>query len=180
MFIDDQNPVEVESPGTPSHGFKPHPPPYTLEEIANQLNAPNKLIRKSHSRIVPNGWYQPNPSTSLAAPTGSHHKSPTSHDSTIPYSESRGELQRQFDISQRLQRKHQPGSPNPLEVGAYLGGLDRPHDQDGWVDGFRLEVEKPLQRVYAQRLQGGNRGSVILPEKPTRVRFAPVVQCFEF
>jgi len=182
MFIGVQDPAEVSSPLTPSHGFKPHPPPYTLEEIANQLNAPNKLTRKSPNRdhSVPNGWYQSNLSTPLTAPAGSHQTPPTSPESPIPYSESRGELQRQFDISQRLQRKHQPGSPNPLEVGAYLGGLDRPHDEDGWVDGFRLEVEKPLQRVYAQRLQGGNRGSVIRPEKPTRVRFSPVVECFEF
>lgn len=179
MFIDDQNPAEVESPGTPSHGFKPHPPPYTIEEIANQLKAPNKLTRKSHNRTVPNGWYQPNPGSALTAPIGSHQTSPT-YDSSIPYSESRGELQRQFDISQRLQRKHQPGSPNPLDVGAYLGGLERPRDEDGWVDGFRLEVEKPLQRVYGQRLQGGNWGSAIRQEKPTRVRFAPVVECFEF
>ena len=179
MFIDDQNPTEVESPGTPSHGFKPHPPPYTIEEIANQLNAPNKLIRKSHNRTVSNGWYHPNPGSPLTAPVGSHHTLPA-YESSIPYSESRGELRRQFDISQRLQRKHQPGSPNPLDVGAYLGGLERPRDEDGWVDGFRLEVKKPLQRVYAQRLQGGNRGSLIRQEKPTRVRFAPVVECFEF
>lgn len=94
-----------------------------------------------------------------------------------PYSESRGEFQRQVAISKRLQRKHQTGSPNPLEVGAYLGGLERIHDGDGWVDGFRLEVEKPLQRVYTQRLQ---RGGFMIPEKPKKVRFAPVVECFEF
>jgi len=181
MLIDDQDPTEVESPGTPSHGYKPHPPPYTIEEIANQLNAPNKLTRKSPNRTVPNGWYQPNPGSPMTAPIGSRQISSIPHEPPIPYSESRGELQRQFDISQRLQRKHQPGSPNPLDVGAYLGGLERPRDEDGWVDGFRLEVEKPLRRVYAQRLQGGNRGSLIRQEeKPARVRFAPVVECFEF
>lgn len=95
----------------------------------------------------------------------------------IPCSESPGELQRQFAISQRLQRKYQTGSPNPVEVGVYLGGLERIHDGDGWVDGFRLEVEKPLQRVYAQRLQ---RGSFMIPEKSKKVRFASVVECFEF
>lgn len=94
-----------------------------------------------------------------------------------PYSESRGELQRQVAISQRLQRKCQTGSPNPVEVGAYLGGLDRIHDGDGWVDGFRLEVAKPLQRVCTQRLQ---RGSLMVPEKSKKVRFASVVECFEF
>lgn len=96
------------------------------------------------------------------------------------YSESRGELQRQFAISQRLQRKSQTGSPSPVEVGAYLGGLERIHDGDGWVDGFRLEVEKPLQQVFAQRLQRGSRGSVAIPEKSTKVRFASVVECIEF
>lgn len=98
----------------------------------------------------------------------------------MSHSESHGELQRQFAITQRLQRKCQIGSPNPVEVAAYLGGLERIHDGDGWVDGFRLEVEKPLQRVYAQRLQRGSRGSIVAPEKPKRVRFAPVVECFEF
>jgi len=120
------------------------------------------------------------PRTSLVAPAGSRRTSFISPESQTPYSESRGELQRQFAISKRLQRKHQPGSPNPTEVGAYLGGLERLHAEDGWVDGFRLEVEKPLQRVSAQRLQRGSRWSVMLPEKPKKVRFAPVVECFEF
>lgn len=179
MFIDVQNPSEAKTLGY-SHTLKPRPPPYTLVEITNQLNAPRKLTRKPPNYTVPNGWYQSNSDTSLAAPAGSRQTSSTSLVSQIPYSESRGELQRQYAIGQRLLRKHQPGSPNPTEVGAYLGGLERLHDEDGWVDGFRLEVEKPLQRVYAQRLQGGNRGSVIRPEKPTKVRFAPVVECFEF
>lgn len=171
MFIDIhiQNPADVWSPGTPSHAVNPLSPPYTLEQISNHLNAPNKLTRKPPNHTVSIGWYQLNPSALS-----------TSHESHTPYSESRGELQRQFDISQRLQRKHHPGSPNPLEMGAYLGGLERLHDEDGWVDGFRLEVEKPLQRVSALRLQGGKRGSMIRPKKPARVRFAPVVECFEF
>jgi len=114
------------------------------------------------------------------APAGSRQSAAHTQDSYTPYSESRGELQRQFAISQRLQRKYQSGAPSPAEVGAYLGGLERLHDGDGWIDGFRLEVEKPLQRVYAQRLQRGSRGSVMIPEKPKKVRFAPVVQCFEF
>ena len=98
-------------------------------------------------------------------------------ESHTPKSESRGEIQRQLAISKRLQRKHRTGSPNPVEVGAYLGALERIHDGDGWVDGFRLEVEKPLQRVYTQRLQ---RGSFVIPEKSKKVRFAPVVECCEF
>ena len=179
MFIDVQDPSGVNSPGH-SPALKPHPPPYTLEEITNRLNAPRKLTRKSSNYTVPNGRSRYNSDTSLMAPPGSRQISSTSLEPHIPYSESRGELQRQFAISQRLQRKHQPGSPNPAEVGAYLGGLERLHDEDGWVDGFRLEVEKPLQRVSAQRLQGDNRGSVIHPKKPTKVRFAPVVECFEY
>lgn len=168
---------EVISPGNP-HTSKPHPPPYTLEDLANYFNGPNKLIRKSSNQSVPNGWYQSSIGTPLMAPADSH--PPTTQESHTPYSESRGELQRQFAISQRLQRKHQSGTPDPVEVGAYLGGLERLHDEDGWVDGFRVEVEKPLQRVYAQRLQRVSRGSVMIPEKPKKVRFASVVECFEF
>jgi len=115
------------------------------------------------------------------APVGSRQSTTHAQDPRSSYSESRGELQRQSAISQRLQRKYQSGTPNPAEVGAYLGGLERLHDdEDGWIDGFRLEVEKPFQRVYAQRLQRGSWGSDMIPEKPKKVRFASVVECFEF
>ena len=177
MFINVQD--QVKSPGNP-HAVKSPRPAHTLDDISNRLNASNKLTRKSPDRDAPNGWYRPKANTVLTAPAGSRQKPSTTQDPYTPYSESRGELQRQFAISQRLQRKHQPGSPNPAEVGAYLGGLERLHDEDGWVDGFRLEVEKPLQRVYARRLQASGRESIIRPEKPTKVRFAPVVECFEF
>lgn len=111
------------------------------------------------------------------APAGSYHTSHFAQEYSTPFSESRGELQRQLAISQRLQRKCQSGSPNPVEAGAYLGGLERIHDGDGWVDGFRLQIEKPLQRVYTQPLQ---RGSIMVPEKSKKVRFASVVECIEF
>lgn len=178
MFTEIQKQFEVKSPGN-SHTSKPHPPPYTVEDIANYLNAPKKLTRKSN-HSVSDGWYKPYASTPSTAPAGSRQTTPHTQESHTPYSESRGELQRQFAISQRLHYKHQPGSPNPTEVGAYLGGLERLHDEDGWVDGFRLQVEKPLQSVTAQRLQRGSRGSIVTPEKPKKVRFAPVVECFEF
>ena len=170
---------EVMSPGGP-HAPKPRPPSYTLEEISNYLNAPNKLTRKSSNQSVPNGRHQAGIATPLMAPAGSRQSTASTQDSTTPYSESRGELQRQIAISQRLQRKHQSGSPSPEEVGAYLGGLERVHDEDGWVDGFRLEVEKPFQGVYTQRLQRGSLGSATVPEKPKKVRFASVVERFEF
>ena len=114
------------------------------------------------------------------APVGSRQSTTHAQDPRGSYSESRGELQRQSAISQRLQHKYQSGTPNPAEVGAYLGRLERLHGEDGWIDGFRLEVEKPFQRVYTQRLQRGSRGSVMIPEKPKKVRFASVVECFEF
>jgi len=155
-------------------------PPYTLEDITNRLNAPNKLTRRYSNYTLPNARHQPNAGTPLMASAGSRHTSSTFPEPRTPYSESRGELQRQFAISQRLLRKHQPGSPNPAEVGAYLGGLERLHAEDGWVDGFRLDVEKPLQRVSAQRLQRGSRLSMMPPERPKKVRFAPVVECIEF
>lgn len=174
-----QRPLEVRLPGSP-HISKLHPPPYTLKEISNHFNAPNKLTRKSSNQSIPTSYHQANVSASLMAPAGSRQSTTYTQDSRTPYSESRGEFQRQIAISQRLQRKYQSGTPNPAEVGAYLGGLERLHDEDGWVDGFRLEVEKPLQRVSAQRLQRGSRGSVMIPEKPKKVRFASVVECFEF
>jgi len=167
---------EPKSPGN-SHTSKLRSPPYTIQEITDYLNAPNKLIRKSYNRSVPNGWYQPDASAPIIAPAGSCHTSYFTQKPHTPCSESRGEIQRRLAISQRLQRKCQAGSPNPVEVGTYLGGLERIHDGDGWVDGFRLEVEKPLQSVYTQRLQ---RGGFIIPEKSKKVRFASVVECFEF
>lgn len=179
MFTPSQESLERKSPGS-LHTSKPPPPPYTVEEIANYLNAPNKLTRKSPNRSAPNGWYQPEAGSPMTAPAGSFHTSWFVQEPHPSHSESRGELQRQSAISKRLQRKHQIGSPNPAEVGAYLGGLERIHDGDGWVDGFRLEVEKPLQRVYAQRLQRGGRGSIMIPDKPRKVRFASVVECIEF
>lgn len=175
MLIRIQKRSEVKSPGNP-HTSKPQSPPHTVEEIAGYLNAPNKLTRKPPTHCAPNGWYYPDVGSPLITPVGSLQ----TQESLTPYSESRGELHRQFAISQRLQRKYQSGLPNPAEVGAYLGGLERLHDEDGWVDGFRFEVEKPLQRVYAQRLQRGSRGSFMIPEKPKKVRFASVVECFEF
>ncbi|KAF9785535.1 hypothetical protein BJ322DRAFT_1063722 [Thelephora terrestris] len=171
--------LEPKPPGSP-HASKPHSSPHTLEEIANYLNAPNKLTRKSLNRSAPKGWYQPDPSPPMMAPADTFRTSWFVQEPYTSHSESRGELQRQFAISQRLKRKQQVGSPNPTEVGAYLGGLERIHDGDGWVDGFRLEVEKPLQRVYAQRMQRGGRGSIVTPEKPRKVRFASVVECAEF
>ena len=179
MFTVFKRPPELRSPGSP-HTTKLRPPPYTLKEISNYVNAPKKLIRKSSSQSVLSGYHQADVGTPLMGPAGSRQSTTHTQDSRTPYSGSRGELQRQSAISQRLQRKYQSGTPSPAEVGAYLGGLERLHDEDGWVDGFRLEVEKPLQRVYAQRLQRGSRGSVMIPEKPKKVRFASVVECFEF
>jgi len=179
MLIRIQKRSEVKSPGNP-HTSEPHPPPYTVQEIANYLNAPKKLTRKPTIHCAPNGWYYPDVGSPLTAPAGSLQTTAHTQESQTPYSESRGELERQFAISQRLQRKYQFGFPSPAEVGAYLGGLERLHDEDGWVDGFRVEVEKPLQRVYSQRLQRGSRGSVMIPEKPKKVRFASVVECVEF
>lgn len=169
---------EPRSSSSP-HGSKPHSSPYTLEEISNRLNAPNKLTRKSLDNPAPSRWYQTNSSSPVTHP-GSHHTSYSMKESHTTYSESYGELQRQFAISQRLQRKSQTGSPSPTDVGAYLGGLKPDHDGDGWVDGFRLDVEKPLRRVYAQRLQQGNRSDSMIPEKSKKVRFASVIECAEF
>ena len=174
-----QTPPEVWSPDSPRTS-KSQPPPYTLEEISNYLNTPNKLTRKSSNQSVSNGRHQAGLSTSLTAPADSRQSTTSTQDSPTPYSESHGELQRQSAISQRLQRKRQSGTPSPTEVGAYLGGLERVHDEDGWVDGFRLEVEKPFQRVCAQRLQRGSWGSGTGSAKPKKVRFASVVERFEF
>lgn len=168
-------------PPSNSRTSKPYSPPYSAGDTANYLNTPNKLTRKSSNYPVPSGWYQPNNVSSPAmAPAGSYNASYYVQEPHTSYSESPGELQRQFAISQRLQRKCQLGSPNPIEMGVYLGGLERSHEGDGWVDGFRLEVEKPLQRVYAQRLQRGSRCGPVVPEKPKKVRFASVVECVEF
>lgn len=160
-----QNPCEVESPVT-IRVLKSHPPPFTPAEPSNQAHLPIKLARKPFN-------YQLNPHSSLATP-GPHEISDT-HELHVPYSESRGELQRQFAVSQRPQQEYSSGPREVTEADAALGRFARLRHANIRVPGLRLQAEKLLQRVSAHRIQRICRGG-----SPKKVRFATVVEYFEF
>lgn len=175
-----QNPYEVESPGT-AHTLKPRPQPSTPTKASNQthLHLPIKLTRKPSNQPQPMRYHKLNPPSLLAAPVAPHQIS-TTRGSPTPYSESRGELQRQFVVNQRLQRDYHIEPCDLVEADISLGKVGQSNDARIRVPGFRIHAEKLLQRVSALRVQRIGRGSVADLGRPKKVRFAPVVECFEF
>ena len=167
-----QNPCEVEPPGI-TQALKPHPPHYNPTEVPNPY-LPIKPVRNPANQHQPNSSYQLDPT-----PAASHQISST-HEARIPYSESRGELQRQFAVSQHLQHEYPIGPREFFEADAPLGRVGQFRDASVRAPSFRLHAVKLLQRVSAHRLQRIDRGNAAEVGRPKKVRFAPVVECFEF
>ena len=67
-----------------------------------------------------------------------------------------------------------------VEMDASPGRLGQFSDPTFRAPGFRLHADKLLQRVSAYRVQRDGRGSVADFGRAKKVRFAPVVECFEF
>lgn len=174
------NSYGVESPGA-NRALKSHTPPLPPDapsEVPNQPHVPTKLTRTLSNRSRSNRNHQlhaGSPPTTLVVPR----RASSAHELRIPYSESRGELQRQFAITQRLHYEHYLESQYPVEAVDYRGGRSQSGDAGIHVHGLRLRAEKLLQKVSAPRIPSDKRNVAHLG-KSKKVRFATVVECFEF
>ncbi|KAF9787789.1 hypothetical protein BJ322DRAFT_1018525 [Thelephora terrestris] len=169
------NSYEVEPP-SPTGGSQPQSPspPYTTSEVYNQRLKPTS---KASYQNEPKGDHTLSTNSPLTTPNLPHRTS-TTHDSHTPYSESRGELQRQFAISQRpLQCPTEP--LHSVERDAHLGGLGELGYEDVRAHGLRFHTDHP-GAVSESRAQTIGKGTATYPEKPKKVRFAAVVECFQF
>lgn len=173
-----QNPCEVEPPA-PIRALKPHSPPHTPIQFFNQPHLPVKLALKPSNKPQSNRFHQVNHHPPLATPVAPHQIFAT-HEPRVPYSESRGELRRQFVVNQRPRHEYHIGSRESVEIDGFLGSYNQLSDANARVPGFRFHAEKLLQRVSVSPVQRIGRGSVTGPRRPKKVRFAPVVECFEF
>jgi hypothetical protein len=172
-----QDSYEVTSPEA-TRPLKLHSPPYTPTYVSYQSPVPTKLTFQPANQHLSNGRYQPNCSSPTTTPDSPHQITIT-RQARVPYSESRGELQRQFATTQRL-LEHHSGSANLAESGAYPSEVPRLSNANDRARRFRLHAEKLLQSFSARRVRRSSGRSAAYPEKQKKVRFAAAVECFEF
>ena len=174
MFTIVQDSYEV-TPPVATRPLKPRPPPYTPTHVSYQSPVPTRLTSQPAYQHLSSGRYQPTPPTTPDSP----YQITTTRQPHVPYSESRGELQRQFATTQRI-LEHHSESANFAESGVYPGEVSRLSNANDRARRFRLHAEKLLQSFSARRVRRSSGGSVAYPEKQKRVRFAAAVECFEF
>lgn len=174
-----QNPCEIESPGT-VRTPKPYPQLYTPTAVPNQSDPPSEITRKPSNQLRPDRSCQLNPHPPLVTPV-SLYQTPATYGPRIPYSESRGELQRQFVVRQRLQHE---GYIEPRELAEVedtsFGRFTQFSNADLYAPSPRPRAEKLPWRVSYNRVERMCRGSVANLGGPKKVRFAPVVECLEY